>query len=109
MRGQHGEIASKCEEVVQPVEDQEMIGVLLREVLRSQYVSPAELPGRIWKVRRGSGMGILCSGEISDAAFAKLAETGYVDSEQVRRRHGLVFYYRFKDDGLFGVSDELAE
>ena len=37
-------------------------------LLGEQWITSNEFPDRIWKVRRGSGMGLLCSGDVADLA-----------------------------------------
>ncbi len=43
-------------------------------------------------------MGLICSGEVSDATLYFLCETWFVDSPEIRAEFGLVGYWRFKDD-----------
>ena len=69
----------------------------LRFVLDNQYVRLGDHPGA-WRVLRGSGMGVACSGEVSDAAFLWLAEDGVINSPSFKQEVGLVEYFRFKDD-----------
>ena len=43
-------------------------------LLTHQFVTSKRHPERLWRVRKGSGMGMKNSGEVSDAAFAFLVE-----------------------------------
>ena len=52
----------------------------------------------VWRVVRGSGMGLLCSSEISNTAFMHRVEKGWIDSLGVIKKFGLVFYGRYEDD-----------
>ena len=62
-----------------------------------QYVRSSVLPGRLWRTKRGSGMGLRCSGPICDAVFYTLVETWAVNPD-VLSSHGIRSYKRFKDD-----------
>ena len=42
---------------------------LLSTILDCQYVTCDTCPDVVWKVLVGSGMGLQCSGEVSDAAY----------------------------------------
>ena len=66
-------------------------------ILHNQFV---RVPGvrECFRVARGSGMGLMCSGEISDWTFFADAEENFVLDEGVRTRFGIVLYLRFKDD-----------
>ena len=66
-------------------------------ILHNQFV---RVPGvrECFRVARGSGMGLICSGEISDWTFFADAEENFVLDEGVRTRFGIVLYLRFKDD-----------
>ena len=57
-----------------------------------------------WKVRKGAGMGLLCAGEISDAALYFLAEEHFAMDPEICAKYNIVFYSRFKDDGLYIVD-----
>ena len=52
----------------------------------------------------GSGMGLICSGEISDWTFFADAEENFVLDDAVRTRFGILLYLRFKDD-IFVVME----
>ena len=66
-------------------------------ILHNQFV---RVPGvrECFRVARGSGMGLICSGDISDWTFFVDAEENFVLYESVRTRFGILLYLRFKDD-----------
>jgi hypothetical protein len=73
-------------------------------VLRNQWVEIAGAPGSNWKLERGSGMGLIPSGEIADASFYELAEKRLMCSPSIVAEYGIVLYLRFRDDILLGVT-----
>ena len=70
----------------------------------TSYVKSRALPGRLWNVEEGSGVGLAHSGDLCDAALDRLAETWSTDSV-VLREHGIRLYVRFRDDIFFIGSD----
>ena len=88
-----------------PVED---FRELLAELLDTQYVKPNGTTDRVWKTVCGSGMGLVHSGEVSDAAFSRLAEDSLIGDSSLRAKYCIELYARFKDDmfiALGGDSD----
>ena len=63
----------------------------------NQYLS-IDLPDRIWEVVVGSGMGIGCSGDVSDLALAIMAEISYALDPRVQAKYEIDLYVRFRDD-----------
>ena len=51
-------------------------------------------------VKIGSGMGLIHSGDLSDAGFRWKAEGPWASRQWVADKHGLIGYVRFKDDVL---------
>ena len=49
-----------------------ILGDMLYHLLFYQYIASDHLPARVWQVTEGSGMGLLHSGSIQDAAFVML-------------------------------------
>ena len=79
---------------------------LVRFVLESQYVI---LDGRavddiIYQVTCGTGMGIGCSGDISNAAFFAMAERSWAVDPRIQASHGVCGYFRYMDDLLIVVN-----
>ena len=72
-------------------------------ILSNQVV---QVPGeqRLLSVKVDTGMGLRCSGELSDACFYKLAEEGFASDLEVQQRYGVLHYSRFKDDGFIIID-----
>ena len=81
---------------------------LIDSVIRNQVVT---VPGvnKYWRVQVGTGMGLRCSGELSDCTFYKLAEEKFATCSEVQRAFGIIFYCRFKDDGFFIIDTPRAK
>ena len=70
-------------------------------VLGAQFIQTSDYHDtRIFKVEKGTGMCTVCSGEISDACFFKLAEESFAVNRDTMWSHRVHAYYRFKDDIL---------
>lgn len=86
---------------------------MLRAILSSQVLRLREDSSGpyFWRVVKGSGMGTLCSSEVSNTAFLHRVERRWIDSPGVINRFGLIFYGRYEDD-IFVIStasdDDLA-
>ena len=70
----------------------------------TQFVSVPGFQDVVWKVQKGSGMGLPGAGEISDAALLSMAELPYATDPEVQKKFGIHEYLRFKDD-IFIVFD----
>ena len=74
---------------------------LLREVdlfpLTHQFVASKRHPERLWRVQKGSCMGMKNSGELSDAAFSFLVER-WCSKPDTLSAFAIDLYGRFKDD-----------
>eukprot|EP00959_Pyramimonas_sp_CCMP1952_P467524 9491775-Pyramimonas_sp.AAC.1 len=68
MSGSHQELVDESSELLDDADDKRIYKILLLAILRNQLIS-AEGTDRLWKVELGTGMGLLCSGEVADAAF----------------------------------------
>ena len=102
MSGKHTqlmELAGKC--VAPRIRNEFESAVAL--VLTSQWVKVPRHDST-WKVLIGSGMGLKCSGEVSDGCFLQMAEIPFVLRREIRDRYSIHFYCRFKDDILCIMS-----
>ena len=82
---------------------QESYKTLLDTILTAQWVSTH--PGsQTYKVTCGSGMGMACSGEISDSALLHMAELPFILLDNVRQKFRVYMYFRFRDDILIGIG-----
>ena len=68
-----------------------------RFLLTHQFVASRRHPERLWRVQKGSGMGMKNSGELSDAAFAFLVERWCLKPDTLDM-FAIDLYGRFKDD-----------
>ena len=77
---------------------------MLDTILQAQWIAPHRGSNKTFRVTIGSGMGMPCSGEVSDAAFYFLAEDDFVLNERIRSHYRVYSYYRFKDDILLIIG-----
>ena len=127
MTGSHADLVKLSSLLVEQTH-REDFSLLTEAVLTSQYIcsssssshssSSSSSSGKTYKVRSGAGMGMLASGHIADASFYSLVEKTFVLLASTRRKYGLFFYCRFKDDiftifdagnGLDGIREFLNE
>jgi len=82
---------------------------LTRKVLEylrwEQYVESRWLPGRLFRTVVGTGMGLVHSGEVADAAYYHRVEKGRMDDESYMQQFSIDGYWRFKDGALILVND----
>lgn len=78
-------------------------------LLQHQTVQSKFLPGRLWVVQRGSGMGLKHSASVMDAALYSMVEKPWNLNPVVRGKHQILQYFRFRDDLwlLAGQRDSL--
>lgn len=69
-------------------------------LLSHQYIESEWSKGRVWHVRRGSGMGWRVSGPVADAALYVAGEKRWAARHEVLCLHALSNYVRFRDDML---------
>ena len=74
---------------------------------RNQYVQSEFLPDLTYRVTRGSAMGLLHSGEVSDAGFWIAAER-WLLTTSVRQWCSITHWRRFRDDAIFLVSNTFS-
>ena len=73
-------------------------------LLSREYVVSNLVPGRVFRVVRGSGMGHRHSGCIADCSFFALREREFAARSQVLQSFGIKRYYRDRDDVLMICS-----
>ena len=102
MTGMHEHLIAGCKANIDP-EIADEVGDLLDTILSNQFVwrEPSSIA---YRVKLGSGMGLACSGEISDTCFFELCERHYAVVPATRENHSIHFYARFRDDGFFVIS-----
>ena len=84
--------------------------LLLRDailiLLESQFLEAEPVADKLYQVIRGSGMGLVHSGFITDLSLANLAEVNWAASRAVRGQHGIKGGWRFRDDSLWVCTDK---
>lgn len=60
------------------------------------------------KVMMGSGMGLICSGELNDTNFVQRRELRIALDDDWRKAHSAKGYLRVRDDSLCHVSNPMA-
>ena len=105
MSGLSHELSNSCDQIFYSP-DRDILSRVVFWLLDNQFVRVREMPGRLWKVKCGTGMGLKHSGEVADASFYTLHEKHVLDR---LLDFGIKAYWRFKDDILIiGSSRELA-
>ena len=113
MNGEHSDLALSCRSIV-PVPVGSVVENMIRFILSEQYVTtPAWGSGvaqarreaiagtrPLYRVVRGSGMGLAASQEISDANLFVQVEQSFAAVPSVQRAHSVAFFGRFADDIL---------
>jgi len=102
MSGSAEELALDAASIIVDPGKRKLAQEIIFHLLSSRYLCSPELRDRLWLVRRGSGMGLVHSSSVADAAFAARMEKGL--SARLPRA-GVALYRRFRDDLLFVVSD----
>lgn len=104
LSGNHQDLSNLCADFV-VLGDSAWVKPCFREmlytILDAQYVvDKLRCQSKCWKVVKGSGMGLTCSAEVSNAAFYMLTERNLLLEPDIRADYGILFYGRFHDDGL---------
>ncbi|CAE7466663.1 unnamed protein product [Symbiodinium sp. CCMP2592] len=99
LSGTSEELCGACSKVIRS-EILPLFTTTLMTLLYYQFVESRELPERIWRVTKGTGMGLPHSGEVADSAFAALAEDPWAVKRTIQAHHGIDGYWRFRDDIL---------
>ena len=94
MEGEHAQFLEACSSAV-PDEWKRCLRTLLAFILRTQYVRSPCIRDKLFQVKRGAGMGLLCSGDICDITFYKTVEETILP---VLASWNVVEYFRFRDD-----------
>ena len=108
MTGDHGYLAQQSS-LVLDVDRRDDYRVVASAILKNQFVSSKSLPGEVFEVTSGTGMGMICSGHIADAVLHNSLEKNFILKTGTRRKFGIVFYARFKDDILLIVKSHFDD
>ena len=104
MSGKSGFLSHACSELFcDETEDfQQLVAKAVDGLCRIQFVQSEFWPDLTYTVTRGSGMGLLHSGEVSDAGFWIAAERWLLNTS-VRQWCSLSYWRRFRDD-IFAIT-----
>ncbi len=117
MSGRHSRLVAACTTHA-PENFKGEFAELLTVILSNQFVAlkcekQPDAPPIYTEVRRvlsGSGMGLLCSGEVSDVAFLDMVEIPMMlHSREANAKRGILYYGRFKDDAIMLVDSSWDE
>lgn len=101
MSGLHKDIVAQASKsVMDEVHDD--FTEMLSHILGIQCIT-VKGSDHLWKATKRCGMGVVCSGEVSDIAFSDLAERDFLLKESVLRDHGILEYFKYKGDGLLVI------
>ena len=98
MSGDHSLLVDQSSSILE-VKNRSDFRLLLSSILGNQFIRFPDSP-QVLKVCKGSGMGMICSGEVADATLYALVEKRFTLLPRVRRKYGILNYYRFNDDGI---------
>ena len=104
MSGKPGFLSHACSELFCDETEafQQLVGKAVDWLCRNQYVQSEFLPDLTCRVTRGSGMGLLHRGEVSDAGFWIAAER-WLLTTSVRQWCSITYWRRFRD-GIFAIT-----
>eukprot|EP00933_Yihiella_yeosuensis_P044464 TRINITY_DN39620_c0_g1_i1.p1 TRINITY_DN39620_c0_g1~~TRINITY_DN39620_c0_g1_i1.p1 ORF type:complete len:635 (+),score=76.46 TRINITY_DN39620_c0_g1_i1:476-2380(+) len=107
MSGTADELVNDAVGLMASGQRKELTKEALQFLLSTQFVTSElhELQGRVWKVLRGSGMGLKHSGDLADSALLFKAEHAWACNRDVMNFHGIQAYWRFRDDILIIATD----
>ena len=99
MSGKPGFLSHACSELYcDETEDiKQLVAGAVDWPCRNQSVQSEFLPDLTYRVTRGYGMGLLHSGEVTDAGFRIAAERWLLNTS-VRKWCSLTYWRRFRDD-----------
>ncbi|CAK0830507.1 unnamed protein product, partial [Prorocentrum cordatum] len=99
MSGEHGLLVNECTRHI--AEDREQFRAMLSSIVRNQCVClSADFDAHpfVYRVLRGTSMGLCSSSEVSDLVFYSTVEKPFVLRSDIKREYGIVFYGRYRDD-----------
>ena len=107
MSEEPGFLSRACSELFcdDTLDVQQLVAKAVDWLCKKQFVQSEFLPVLAHRVIRGSGMGLLHSGEVSDAGFWIAAERWLLNTS-VRRWRSLTYWRRFMDD-IFAITNNL--
>ena len=101
MSGRAHELCADATGSVKDGRTKRALETAISTVLATQLITVPDGGTSVYSVAVGTGMGLPCSGEISDSAFYNRIEKETVGDPRFLERFKIDLYVRFKDDGLF--------
>ena len=102
------EIASDATLLMPAGERKQVLKAAIEYLLYHQYVVVETNTDDdvVWRVKRGSGMGLLHSSAVSRCAYFSKVEHPYSSVERNRQQHGILAVCRYEDDLFIAVDDK---
>jgi len=73
---------------------------IVRFLLENQYIISEYTRNRVWKIKKGAGMGLMHSREVSSLAYFGLVEGVSTIKKDNMCMHKIIEYCRYEDDGI---------
>lgn len=90
MSGVHSEIKKHCRDMMDvEAEDKQGLTSMIDCLLKSKKVGIERGSNDMVSVQKGTGMGLVCSGELSNPTFHQLVERHWACMPEVQRRCGI--------------------
>ncbi len=105
MSGEHKDLIECCSNEIEDSSLKNAFRDIASFIVSNQFISLKDCE-KIHKVKIGTGMGLVCSGEMSDLCFYSLSEKHWSTDRKVMDDHEIYLYVRFKDDILMIVNGE---
>ena len=103
MSGSCAGLSDAAADIFKPGPLKKLVRAVTFFLLDNQYIR-SEYDSRLFKVRKGSGMGLVYSGAVCDAALYTLAERPWATHALVQKKYAVRSYFRFRDDIFFITS-----
>ena len=103
MSGDVSSLSDGASAIVENREKKLLVKAVLDFLTFEQFIQSKYLPNRLWRVVKGSGMGLVHSSAVCDACLYTLAERPWACREEVLREFGVKMFVRFRDD-VFAVA-----
>jgi hypothetical protein len=106
MEGVHSDLIKHTIKYIEPISWRGAYRALLEHILFHQYVVHRS---HLYRVSKGSGMGLIHSSDLLDLAFFGMVEDGFINNVNVQRRLGILWYGRYRDDILIVGSGSFSQ
>ena len=85
MSGMPGKLANDATQQMTDINEKRLTRKAILILLDSQMVTSPQLPSRVCKVKLGSGMGLIQSGDVTDAALASKSEVAWAANKAIQK------------------------